>query len=351
MLFRHLGNDVEQKKLLVHTLELRRKLGDDCQLAHTLTVLSDLNRLLGLTKEGIRQAREALAIFERIDHTIGQGDCLNRLTWLLFDDKQLDAAEDAGSRAINLLSDKGRDYTVIELHRILFQVHYSKGEKEKAIHHFNTAIEIASSREWHDQLFWIHFGMATLLREDRKYDDANAQIKQAQPHAGHGLYKLGRAMQLQAQVWNSQGRLEDAKSEAVRALENYEKAGATHDAKLCRVFLEKVERAIKPQPPGFQGELLETILHTLRLTSTSQREVLSSAPWRIVVESLTTNTSDTLFSNAVSSTLFIQGHLYYTASSRLFFSRSIQIAHTPPSSSLLSHNPCFSILAFVLDLV
>jgi tetratricopeptide (TPR) repeat protein len=71
-LFQQVGNHAEQKRLLTHTLELERQRGDDSQVAQTLRDLSDVNRLLGLYEEGIRQAKEALEIFERINDTIGQ---------------------------------------------------------------------------------------------------------------------------------------------------------------------------------------------------------------------------------------------------------------------------------------
>ena len=241
LLFQQIGNKGERKKL-VDALGLQRQRGDDHQVARTVMLLSDVNRLLGLFVEGIEQAREALTIHERIGDTIGQGQCLDSLTWLLFDDKQLDAAENAASRAVNLLSDKGQDHIIVGLHRVICKIHHSKGRKERAIHHLNTAIEIASLRDWHDQLFWIYFDMTLLFRDECKYDDANAQIKQAQSHAGNDLYKLGRTMQLQAGVWFHQDRLEDAKYEAVHALENYEEAGAAYDAEVCRGIIQDIER-------------------------------------------------------------------------------------------------------------
>ena len=71
-LFQRVGNQAERKQLLVRTLELERQRGDDLQVAQMLTLLSDANLILGLREEGMRQAREALEIYERIDNTIGQ---------------------------------------------------------------------------------------------------------------------------------------------------------------------------------------------------------------------------------------------------------------------------------------
>ena len=72
-LFHVIGNSGETKKLITLALELHRQRGDDFQVAQTLVALSDANRDLALTKEGIQQAREALEIYERIGSTMGRG--------------------------------------------------------------------------------------------------------------------------------------------------------------------------------------------------------------------------------------------------------------------------------------
>jgi tetratricopeptide (TPR) repeat protein len=244
-LFEQAGNHGERKRLLIRTLELERQRGNDNQVARALFRLADVNRLLGLYEEGIQQAREALEIFERADNTIEQADCLNTLTWLLYEDKQLDAAENAASRAIDLVSGEGEEFLVTGLHRILGKINHSKGRREKAIHHFNIALEIASPRHWNDSLFWIHFGMAGMFLDEDEYDEAHAQIEQAKSYAVNDVYTLGRVIDLQAEVWYDQGRFEETKSGALHALETYEKIGAVHDAETCRDLLQRVERAMK----------------------------------------------------------------------------------------------------------
>ena len=102
-LFGRVGNYAERKRLLIHSLELERRPGNDSRVAETLLYLSDVNRLLNLYREGIQQAKESLEVFERIGDTGGQARCLTDLARLLFDDKQLDAAENAASRAIGLV--------------------------------------------------------------------------------------------------------------------------------------------------------------------------------------------------------------------------------------------------------
>jgi tetratricopeptide (TPR) repeat protein len=107
----------------------------------------------------------------------------------------------AGSRAIKLLPEKGQEYRLCESHRTLGNIYTSKGEREKAIHHFETALGIASSFNWHDLLFWIHYDLAQLFSEESKFDDAHAHIEQAKSHVVNDAYLLGRATELQAQIW------------------------------------------------------------------------------------------------------------------------------------------------------
>jgi tetratricopeptide (TPR) repeat protein len=259
-LLQRIGSHGQRKRLLTLALELGRRRGDEKRVARTLTLLADVNRNLGLHKEGIRQGREALEIYERIGSKMEQAECMGNLTWLLFGDNQLDAAENTASRAIELASEDQK-HLVTELHRVLGKVNYSKGRKEQAIHHFNTALEIATPPNWSSQLFWIRFGMAKLFLDECKYEDAHTQIERARSHIVDNVYQLGRAMKLQAMVWYSQGRLEDAKSGALHALESYEKSGSAREAEICRTFLQEVELAMKNQPTSSHGELPEIMLH------------------------------------------------------------------------------------------
>jgi tetratricopeptide (TPR) repeat protein len=243
-LFRRVGDHREAKRLAVHTLELERQRGDDPGVTRTLRQLSEANRFLGLSKEGIQQAQEALEILERINDTKGQAGCLNDLAWLLFEDKQLDAAKSTASRAIDLISEGTYEYAVCDLHRLLGLIYRSKGEKKKAIDHFQTALGIASPPNWHPELFWNHYNLADLYCGEDKFDDANVHIEQAKLHAARDTYELGRGMKMQADIWYRQQRLEEAKVEALDALENCEKLGAAGDARHCRDLLRKVERAM-----------------------------------------------------------------------------------------------------------
>jgi hypothetical protein len=96
---------VECKRLLIHTLELWRERGDDFEVARTLRLLADTNEWLLLPKESILQAKESLGIFERLNNVSEQAQSLQQLAQLLHHDNQLDAAEAAASRSIDLLPD------------------------------------------------------------------------------------------------------------------------------------------------------------------------------------------------------------------------------------------------------
>jgi tetratricopeptide (TPR) repeat protein len=259
LLFGRVGNYAEEKRLLTRTLELQRQWAADSQVAQTLQHLSVTNRLLHLREEGIRQANEALELYGRIGDTTGQIRTLDNLAWLLFDDKQLDAAENAASRAIDLVSGEGQEHSASRLHRTLGKICGSKGDKEKAVHHFETALRIASPFNWHDILFWSHFDLAELFLLRCDFDDASAHIDRAKLNTGNDLHYLGRAKHMQARIWFWQRRLEDVKSEALRALEIHERLGAAGDVKICRELLEMVEQEMTNRSTG---ELLETMRPT-----------------------------------------------------------------------------------------
>ena len=269
LLFSKLGNRMEAKKLLTHTLELGRQWGDDVQVVETLRNLSNVNRLLGFSKEGIQQAEEALEILERINDTGGQAFCLENLARSLYYDQQFDAAENTASRAIGLVREKGQEHLTSRLHRVLGLIHKSKGEKEKAIQHFKTALRIASLFNFRDSLFWIHHDLALLFRNKGELDKALIHLEQAKSRTVDQPYLLGGAIYLQASVWFLQGRFEDAKTEALHSLEIFEKLGATRDAGDCRDFLRLVEQKMKTDLLVSNCEFLETMLHHTPIDASS----------------------------------------------------------------------------------
>ena len=263
------GNHAECKRLLTLTLGLWREQGNDYEAARTLRQLSSTDRLTGLHKEGIRQAKEALEICERLcdvakealeicerlgttEKVLGiyerlgtnQAACLNALALSLREDGQLDAAEEAGSRAISLLPKKGQEVQVCEVHLTLGNVYRSKGETKKAIHHFGVALGIASSFGWGDRLFWIYHSMGGLCLDEGGFDGANVYVERAKSHTANNTCNLGIAMELQAVVWCEQCRFEEARSEALRAADLYEALGIARSAEMCRTFAQVIQQTL-----------------------------------------------------------------------------------------------------------
>ena len=241
-LFEVVGNHADRKRLLTHTLKLWKERGDDYQVADTLRSLSDANRHTGPWKEGIQQAREASEIFEELDEAEKQSECLVNLAWLLYDDKQLDAAEETASRAIGLLPEDGNHSDIAQCHRVLGDIYSSKGEREKAINHFELALGVASTLGWDDQLFWIHYALSDLFSKEGRFNDAHAHVERAKSHATNDLYNLACGLQLQAVLWDQQHMFEEAKSEALRALGIFEKLGATEGVRRTRNILKQIDR-------------------------------------------------------------------------------------------------------------
>ena len=240
-LFKSVGNIAEYKRLVSHSLRLRRERGNDFQVAQTLRILSDANRQMGLDEEGIRQAEEASEIFERLGEVVEQAYSLINLALLLHGDGQLNAAEEAGSRAIDLLPEKGQELCVCQAHRVLGQIYRSKGETNEAISHFEVALGIASSLNHTSQLFWVNFSLTWLFSRQGRFEDAQTRIECAKSHAVNDTYLSAHAMQQQAWLWNEQDRLEEARSEALRAVDAFKKLGATDDAESTRELIYEIE--------------------------------------------------------------------------------------------------------------
>jgi len=223
-------------------LKLRRERGDDSRVANTLMLICGVNRVLGFHEEGIRQAREALEIDKQLHFIQGQALSLELLAQLLHGDKQLDAAEEAASQAIDLFSDGLDQFGVCQSHRTLGKICYSKRETEKAIDHFETALRIASPPNWHGPLALNHYDLANLFFKEGMFDKAQASVERAKSHAAiNDPYCLACATQLQAMIWYGQGKFEEAKSEALSAADVFKRFGVAKDLEECRAFLRDVE--------------------------------------------------------------------------------------------------------------
>ena len=242
-LFNLVGNDVEQRRLLEYALELWRGRGDDSQVAMTLRFLSDVNTYLGLHKEGVEQANEALEIYKRLYDITGQGLTWKELAGSLYKDQQLDAAEEASLRAIDLLADGDKQFTVCDCYRILGDICRDKGEIEKAVSHFETALGIASRLNYRSSQSWINYELAQLFFGENKLDEAHTRVELARSYAANDLYQLGRAMELQAVFWYEQRKFGEAKLEALGAISVFERIGAAEDIERCRSIIRGVEKA------------------------------------------------------------------------------------------------------------
>jgi tetratricopeptide (TPR) repeat protein len=245
-LFLEVGNNAESKRLLVHSLTLWRERGDDLQVAEALWRVSGVNRMLHLYNEGMQQVKEALEIYERLNDVSGQARSLCRLAYLLHDDGQFDAAEGVALQVINRFLGKTEQFQVCQCYRILGDIYSSKGETEKAIDRHETALEIASSFNWQDPLFWSNYSLAELFLDKGRFDDAWTRIEYAKSHAVNDAYNLGRGVELQARFWYRQPKFEEARSAALHAIDAFERLGATEDVERCRVLLWEIERAESP---------------------------------------------------------------------------------------------------------
>ena len=90
-------------------------------------------------------------------------------------------------------------------------------------------------------------------------------VECAKSHAIDSSYSLGRAMELQAGFWYKEGKLEEAKSEALRAADVYEGIGNTKDAEDCKTLLRKIEKEMKTAVDSGQSDLNGELLETMSL--------------------------------------------------------------------------------------
>ena len=249
-LFESVGNHIERKRLLTHTLELWRTRGVDHQVAQTLSELSDANQLMGFPGEGIQQAKEASGIFERLGDREKQAECLIELARSFHSDGQFNAAGEAASRAIDLLLERGKRFKLCQSYRILGDICHSKGNTEEAIHHYEVALGIALFLNYHTELFWVRLSLADVLLGQGRFDDAQVHTEHAKSHAIDSEYLLARASQLQAWVWYGRDMFEEAKSEALCNLDVFEKLGATNDAEHTRGLLRRIDPDTRGNGPG-----------------------------------------------------------------------------------------------------
>ena len=240
------GNYPESKRLQTHTLNIWRDRGILGWVALTLLFLSNANMQMHLLEEGIQLAKEALELYERLDDIVNQGQCLLQLAQLLHSDNQLDAAEETVSRAITLLPEDGDQFIICSCHRVLGNIYHSKGNEAKAIEHLEVALRIASSHaNWHSTTFWVYYTMVVLYSEQGKFGDAYAHLERARPHALNDAHNSAYGMILQVYIWYYECRLEEAESEALRAMDAFERLGATEGVERCRRAVSEIREEMK----------------------------------------------------------------------------------------------------------
>jgi tetratricopeptide (TPR) repeat protein len=243
-LFRSVGNHTVNKQLLLQVLPLWREREDRYRVAQMLMFLAYVNQSLSLYKEGVSQAREAAEICERFNITTLQAHSLRCLAWLLRDDNQFDAAEAAASQAIDAFREQGGQYGVCRTYNILGEISRCKGRIEEAISRFEAGLEIASASNWHRELFVNHYSLAELFFDEGRLDDAHAHVDLAKSHAVDDLFHMGRGMQLKATFLYKRQRFGEARLEVLKAIEVFEKIGATLDLEKCKDLFRDIQNEL-----------------------------------------------------------------------------------------------------------
>ena len=113
----------------------------------------------------MQQAMEASEIFGWLGEKGMQVHCSLVLALLLRKDEQLDAAEEAASRVIDL-SEKRDQHQLCQSYHILGVIHRSKGNGEKALHHFEASLRITSSLNLRYRLSEAHLCLASCIPKE-----------------------------------------------------------------------------------------------------------------------------------------------------------------------------------------
>ena len=232
---------MEQKRVLVQSLGFWRNKESHYCVAGELIELADANRRLGLYEEGIQQATEASGIPGPHGNTRRQAHCLVVLALLLCQDEQLDAAEETASRAMGLSESP---LLLYHSHALLGNIHEARGNAEKALHHFETSLQIASSLGSGSPLSETHLSLAHLYAGEGKLNDALTHVEHAKSHAGNDMFLLGRVIYTSAYVLHVQRRFEEAKSEALCVLAVAEELGVAHLVEMTGKLLEEIEESL-----------------------------------------------------------------------------------------------------------
>jgi hypothetical protein len=221
---------VEQKRLLTHTLKLERERGNDFGVARALGSLSDANRLLGLYEEGIQQAKEALEIYERLGDTVEQARCLIHLARCCV--SRQSARRRGGSRISRNRSSPGERPRISGLpissrswQYISFQGREREGHSPfRGSPRNRIPFQLARSAVLDSSLP----GGALFRSKASSTMHTLTSNKPSRTRLITHTTWVARSL-LQARDWYRQRMLEEATSEALRALEIFEKLGAAED--------------------------------------------------------------------------------------------------------------------------
>ena len=107
-----------------------------------------------------------------------------------------------------------------------------------------TTLEIATPFDRQAALFWIHHSLALLFRSKSRFKDAQAHTEHAKPYAVDNAYSLVGATWVQASIGCKQHKLEEARSDALRAADAFKKAGAAGAAEDCRRLLQCIQEEL-----------------------------------------------------------------------------------------------------------
>jgi hypothetical protein len=83
-----------------------------------------------------------------------------------------------------------------------------------------------------------------LALDGRRFDDGHAHIERAMSYTANDAQNLGYAMMLQAVLWYGQHRVEEARSEARRVADIFEKLGFPKDVASCGELLRVIHEGL-----------------------------------------------------------------------------------------------------------
>ena len=241
-------NSTEAHRLLTHTLKLYRERGDNDQVAKALRKLSQASFELGLIEEGIQQAGEAMTISRQIGDIVGVIGCHIRLSSLFRRAERNDEADECESRLIELTNTLlASSYLEPMLrglvHDSLAQIYFNKRDMEQATSHAETALRIGGITV-RSNLFTRYHTMARIHMENGRFDDAEAQLEHARSLAAEDSSEHSRLVLLQAHLLVKQGKLEEARSEAPRALDLLQEHGAVDQVKEAEDLIQSIDEGM-----------------------------------------------------------------------------------------------------------